>query len=34
LIKNQIENVETLDQNDFDTLITMLKSLRQNYGLH
>lgn len=34
LIKNQIEKVETLDQNDFDTLITMLKSLRQNYGLH
>jgi hypothetical protein len=34
LIKDQIDKVETLDQEDLDTLITMLKSLRQNYGLH
>ncbi len=33
LIKDQIDKVETLDQEDLDTLITMLKSLRQNYGL-
>jgi hypothetical protein len=32
LIRNQIEKVETLDQKDFDTLISMLISIRQNYG--
>jgi hypothetical protein len=34
LMKDQIDKVETLDQEDLDTLITMLKSLRQNYGSH
>jgi hypothetical protein len=32
LIRHQIEKVETLDQKDFDTLISMLISIRQNYG--
>jgi voltage-gated potassium channel len=32
LIRNQIAKVETLDQKDFDTLISMLISIRQNYG--
>jgi voltage-gated potassium channel len=32
LIRNQMEKVETLDQKDFDTLISMLISIRQNYG--
>jgi hypothetical protein len=33
LIMNQIEKVETLDQNDFDALISMLTSIRQHYGV-
>ena len=33
LIKNQIEKVETLDQKDFDALISMLTSIRQNYSV-
>ena len=33
LIKNQIEKVETLDQKDFDALISMLTSIRQHYGV-
>jgi voltage-gated potassium channel len=32
LIRNQIKKVETLDQNDFDALISMLTSIRQDYG--
>lgn len=32
LIRNQIEKVETFDQKDFETLISMLISIRQNYG--
>jgi voltage-gated potassium channel len=31
LIKSQIENVETLDQKDFDALISMLTNIRQHY---
>ena len=34
LIKNQIEKVETLNQKDFDALLSMLTSIRQNYGVH
>ncbi|GEM_PF-4801025 len=33
LIKNQIEKVETLDPKDFDALISMLTSIRQNYSV-
>ena len=33
LIKNQIGKVETLDQKDFDALISMLTSIRQHYGV-
>jgi voltage-gated potassium channel len=33
LIKNQIEKVETLTQKDFDALLSMLTSIRQNYGV-
>ncbi|MGB7663569.1 MAG: ion transporter [Nitrososphaeraceae archaeon] len=33
LIMNQIEKVETLDQKDFDALISMLTSIRQHYGV-
>jgi voltage-gated potassium channel len=32
LIRKQIVKVETLDQKDFDTLVSMLISIRQNYG--
>jgi voltage-gated potassium channel len=33
LIKNQIEKIETLDQKDFEALISMLTSIRQSYGV-
>ena len=33
LIKNQIEKVETLDQKDFDALISLLRCIRQNYSV-
>src|SRR5918996_711850 len=33
LIKNQIEKVETLDQKDFDALISLLRSIHQNYSV-
>ncbi|MGH9974466.1 MAG: potassium channel family protein, partial [Nitrososphaeraceae archaeon] len=34
LIKNQIEKADTLDQKDFDALISLMRSIRQNYGVY